>query len=68
MPKTIDKKAQVRWMSAAAWLRRHPEVFSKDTFYARLNDGTIPCLRVGKKLLVRDDVLDRIAEREFVKT
>jgi hypothetical protein len=68
MTRTVNARTRGEWLSAAAWLRRHPEVFSRDTFYARLNDGTIPCLRVGKKLLVRDDVLDHIAERESVKT
>jgi hypothetical protein len=55
----------VEWMSAAEWLRRHPGLFAPDTFYARLNDGTLPCIRAGKKLLVPNDVLERrlVSER-----
>ena len=55
----------VEWMSAAEWLRRHPGLFAPDTFYARLHDGTLPCIRAGKKLLVPNDVLERrlVSER-----
>ncbi len=48
----------IRWMNAAVWLRRHPGVFGRDTFYARLKDGCIPCVKRGRKILVREDVLD----------
>lgn len=48
------------WMNAAEWLRRHPNVFGKDTFYARLNDGSIPCVKAGRKILVPEDLLDRM--------
>ena len=51
-----------KWMTGAEWLRRHPGVFGKDTFYARIRDKTIPCVKAGRKILVPDDLLDRIYE------
>jgi hypothetical protein len=37
-----------------------PRNFGKDTFYARLKDGSVPCLKVGRTVLVPDDLLDRM--------
>jgi hypothetical protein len=51
------------WMNAAEWLRRHPGVFGKDTFYARLRDGSIPCVKAGRKILVREDLLDLMMQQ-----
>ena len=48
------------WMNAAEWLRRHPGVFGKDTFYARISDGSVPCVKAGRKILVPEDLLDRM--------
>lgn len=57
-PALDTTKVSVIWMSAAEWIRRHPGVFGKDTFYARLRDGSIPCVKAGRKILVREDLLD----------
>ena len=51
-----------KWMNAAEWLRRNPGVFGRDTFYARIRDKTIPCVKAGRKILVPEDLLDRIYE------
>ena len=53
---------KTEWVKASEWLRRHPGVFGKDTFYARIKDRSIPCVIVGRKILVPDDLLDRIYE------
>jgi hypothetical protein len=60
MPQVMDRTAATTWLSAAAWLRRHPGVFSPETFYKYLNNGTLPSVRAGKKFLVPDDLLERI--------
>ena len=60
---TVPEAAQTEWMKASVWLRRHPGVFGKDTFYARIKDKSIPSVVVGpRKILVPDDLLDRIYE------
>jgi hypothetical protein len=56
----IDEAPKGEWMKASEWLRRHPGIFGKDTFYARLKDGSVPCLKVGRTVLVPDDLLDRM--------
>ena len=55
---------QVEWVKPSEWLRLHPGLFGKDTFYARLRDGTIPSIRAGRKILVPDDLLDRMLAKE----
>lgn len=52
--------AEPQWMSAAEWLRRNQGIFGRDTWYTRLNDGSLPCLKVGRKILVPSDLLDRV--------
>jgi hypothetical protein len=59
MTQVLDRTTATTWLSAAAGLRRHPGTFSAETFYKRLNDGTLPSVRAGKKFLVPDDLLER---------
>jgi hypothetical protein len=59
MTQVMDRTTATTWLSAAAWLRRHPGVFFPETFYKGLNDGTLPSVRAGKKFLVPDDLLER---------
>ena len=56
----LDEISRVQWMKASVWLRRHPGVLGRDAFYTRLRDGSIPCLKVGRSVLVPDDLLDRM--------
>jgi hypothetical protein len=56
----LDKASKVEWVKAAEWIRRHPGVFGRDTFYSRVRDGSIPCLRVGRTVLVPDNLLERM--------
>ena len=58
---TVPEATQTEWVKPPEWLRRHPGLFGKDTFYARIKDRSIPSVRVGRKILVPDDLLDRIA-------
>jgi hypothetical protein len=56
-----------RYLKPEEWLKRNPGLFGRDTFYQRLRDGTIPHVRAGRRILVRDDVLEimqRRTERE----
>ena len=62
-----DSAGRPKWVKPSEWLRLHPGLFGKDTFYARLRDGTIPCIKAGRKILVPEDLLDRmLAEAERV--
>ncbi len=56
----LKVKDQAKWVKPSEWLRLHPGLFGKDTFYARVRDGTIPSIRAGRKILVPDDLLDRM--------
>ena len=56
----IDEAPKVEWMKASEWLRRHPGILVRTLFYARLKDGSVPCLKVGRTVLVPDDLLDRM--------
>ena len=56
----VQEDSRTQWMNAAEWLRQHPGVFGKDTFYARVSDGSIPSLKIGRKVLVPEDLLDRM--------
>ena len=59
-PSMTEQAANPQFVSAAEWLRRNPGIFGKDTFYLRLKDGSIPCIKAGKKRLVPVDLLDRV--------
>ena len=56
----LKVKDQAKRVKPSEWLKLHPGLFGKDTFYARVKDGTIPSIRAGRKILVPDDLLDRM--------
>ena len=37
---------------------------SKSPYYAALNDGSIPSIRVGRKFFVREDLVEVMSEKE----
>jgi excisionase family DNA binding protein len=58
MTQQVDVKSKTRWLKPEEWLKENPGLIGRDTFYQRLRDGGIPCVRVGRRILVREDVLD----------
>jgi hypothetical protein len=56
----VAQTPKPEWMKAAEWLRRHPGILGKDAFYARLREGNIPCPKVGRTVLVPDNLLERM--------
>ena len=49
------------WIPAPEFLKRFPLV-SKNTFYAAIKDGTLPSIRLGRKLFLPADALDQLLE------
>ena len=54
---------QAEWLPSSEFLERHKGVIGKSTFYDGIAEGIIPHLRVGHKLLVPADALDRMYEK-----
>ena len=58
-----DKK--IDWETTAEWLDRNKGLVSRSLFYRKVDEGIIPVLRVGRKILVRADALDRLFEHQL---
>ena len=54
--------ATKEWLTVAEFLERHRGQIGRNTVYDRIRDKTIPAIKLGKRILIRADVLDRIAE------
>lgn len=57
---------RVKWVPALRWLEEHREEINLGTyaFYQAIEKGEIPSLRVGRRLFVRKDALEVMAERQ----
>ena len=51
-----------RWLSVNEFLKVHPKVLGRNTIYERIRDGTFPHVRLGRRLLIPEDALDRLLE------
>ena len=51
---------QAEWLPSIEFLERHKGVIGRSKFYDWIAEGVIPHLRIGRKLLVPADALDRI--------
>ena len=49
-----------RWLTVNKIRAEHPGVFSRNALYAWIADGTIPSIRLGRKILLPADALDRV--------
>jgi excisionase family DNA binding protein len=47
-----------RWTTVPKFLERHKELVSKNTLHSWIKDGAVPHIRIGRKILVREDALD----------
>ena len=51
------------WLTSSEFLERYKGVIGKSKFYDGIAEGTIPHLRIGRKLLIPADALDRMWEQ-----
>lgn len=54
------EESQERWLTPVAFLARHSKLIGRNTLYERIKDKTIPSIRVGRKILIPVDALDRM--------
>jgi excisionase family DNA binding protein len=48
------------WMTVPKFLEAHKGLISKNTLYEWLREGRVPHLKVGRKILLPPDALDRM--------
>ncbi len=48
------------WLTVAQFISRFKGTVSRNFVYDRIRDGTIPSVRLGKKILIPADALDRL--------
>lgn len=52
------------YLPAQEWLRQYEGVIGRHSFYKGIEDGSIPHVRLGRKILVRRDALELMAARQ----
>ena len=55
---------ETTWLRSHEFLARNPE-FARNTFYRMAKSGEIPTVKVGRRLFVRSDALNVLAERQL---
>ena len=51
-----------RWTTVPMFLEKHKGLVSKNTLHEWINQGRVPHIRIGRKILVREDALDLMLE------
>ena len=51
------------WLTVAEFLTLHQGRISRNFAYERIKDGTIPSIRLGRKILLPGDALTRLLEQ-----
>ena len=51
---------EVKWLTIAQIMERHPGILGKNGWYERIKDGTLPSIRLGRKLFIPSDALERV--------
>lgn len=52
-----------RWKTVPQFLREHKGLVAKNLIYSAIRAGTIPSVRLGRKILIPADCLDRLLEQ-----
>ena len=52
------------WLTVKEFCGLYKGRLGRTLIYERLRDGSLPCVRVGKKFLIPADALDRLMARE----
>ena len=51
------------WLTVKEFLDRYRGKVGRNNLYDRIRDGTIPSVRLGRKILLPADVLDMVMQR-----
>ena len=52
------------WLTVSEFLERHKGLIGRSSVYDRIRDHTIPSVRLGKKILVPADALERLLDSD----
>ena len=59
-----ENTAPPEYELAQEWLKRHRKIIGNHSFYKGIEDGSIPHIKLGRKILVRTDALEIMARRQ----
>ncbi len=51
------------WLSVDQFYKRNKGKLGRNTIYDRVKDGSIPSVRVGRRILIPSDALDQMLDR-----
>ena len=54
------KSGEAEWMTVKEFLVQHKGKLGRSFVYERLRDGSLPSVRLGRKILLRADVLQHL--------
>ena len=58
----VETVESVTWYTTAAFLRKHKGMIGRTAFYEGIRQNTIPHIRIGRKILVPSDALERVLQ------
>ena len=53
---------KTEWVTVRQMMERYPNVLSKNKWYERIADKTVPSIKLGKRVYLPADCLDRMLE------
>lgn len=48
------------WVSVKEFLERHRGLIGRNSVYDRVKDGTLPAVKLGRRILIPGDALERL--------
>ncbi len=60
-------KTKREWFSVAQFLVRHGGQIGRSAIYERIREGSLPSIRIGRKVLIPSDAFDTILEEQRAK-
>jgi len=64
----VTENSGRQWLTPTQWLDQNPGLIGRTNLYGLVNSGEIPSIRIGKKILIPADALDRMFESETAVT
>ena len=61
----MEQKHPREWLTVQGFLKRFP--LARTHVYEKVRDGTIPSVRIGRRILIPTDVLDQMLEAQYEK-
>ena len=52
------------WLSVVQFLARHQGRIGRSSIYERIREGSLPAIRIGRKVLIPSDAFDSILEEQ----